>query len=67
MDAAQETFEDYYDYPDQGERFSDPDPDPGNSDDPLIDDRYYGHPTYDSTRHFILFHFKPHINTPCSA
>jgi hypothetical protein len=60
MDPAQETFEDYYDYPDQDERLSGLDA--FNSDGLHPDDPSYGHPTY-GTRHFILFHSNSHNNT----
>jgi hypothetical protein len=53
MDPAQETFEDYYDYLDQDE--------PLSGLDAVSSDRL--HPTYDGTRHFVLFHSNSHTNT----
>jgi hypothetical protein len=61
MDPAQETFEDYYDYPNQDEPLSGLDA--VSSDGLHVDGLSYGHPTYDGTRHFILFHFNSHTNT----
>jgi hypothetical protein len=60
MDPAQETFEDYYDYPDQDERLSGLDA--VNSDGLHADDRSYGHPAHDGTRHFTLFHSNSHTS-----